>query len=298
MAIGGGHGLSMVLRAARSYARQVIGIVTVADDGGSSGRLTSALDIPPPGDMRRCLLALCPDDGVLQRVFAYRFTDTDVAGHSTGNLMLAALHQLTGDFETALNLAAEMLGAQGRIIPAARRSLHLTAVIDGTRVEGQAAVARHHGTVERLDLAPPAKANPHAIEAIEAADQIILGPGSLYTSVLSCLLVPGLVDAVDRAPGRLIYVMNLTTQDGETSGLTGADHLRELLAKSGLARGGDVLANRREFAAPAPVSALELDSTEVAGMGWNLVEADLVDEAADWPQHAHAALETALSRLV
>ena len=297
VAIGGGHGLSMVLTAAREYAREVVGVVTVADDGGSSGRLTSTLDIPPPGDMRRCLLALCPDDTALQRMFDYRFTHTDVAGHSTGNLMLAALHQLTGDFEQALDIAADLLGAVGRIVPVASKSLHLQATIDGDLVDGQAAIARSHGTIESLKLIPPMGANERAIHAIADADQIILGPGSLYTSVLSCVLVPGVTEAIDGASGRLVYVMNLTTQEGETSAMTGVRHLEVLLDMSGLRRGGTVLANSAAFDAPSTVDPLDVSDADAAGLGWQVCHRDLVDVAAPWPQHDGAALRSALSEL-
>ncbi|MDH3498960.1 MAG: uridine diphosphate-N-acetylglucosamine-binding protein YvcK [Acidimicrobiia bacterium] len=297
VALGGGHGLSMVLRAAQSYARQIVGVVTVADDGGSSGRLTSTLDIPPPGDMRRCLLALCPGDTPLQRVFAYRFTDTDVAGHSTGNLMLAALHQLTGDFEQALDIAAGMLGAVGRIIPVAPTSLHLRATIDGIIVDGQAEIARNHGTIDSLELTPSTPANPRALEAIRGADQIILGPGSLYTSVLSCMLVPGVADAINDSAGRLVYIMNLTTQEGETSEMTGRAHLRTLIDMSGIRRQGTVLTNQQPFEAPASVDPLDLAPAEASDLGWELHSADLADTGAEWPQHAPDALQKTLAEL-
>lgn len=297
VALGGGHGLSMVLDAARSYAGSIAGIVTVADDGGSSGRLTSRLDIPPPGDMRRCLLALCPEDTPLKQVFAHRFENTDVAGHSMGNLMLAALFQIHGDFERALEVAGSMLGAVGRIIPVAPMSLHLSAVIDGERVDGQAEIARRHGRIEKLELTPEASANPHALEAIAGADQIVLGPGSLYTSVLTCLLVPGVVEALNKAPGRLVYVLNLTTQDGETLGMSGAEHLDTLLRMSGLRRGGTILVNRQAFPVPPPVESLSLADSEAFDLGWQLAAADLVDLSTGWPQHDACALARALATL-
>ncbi len=297
VAVGGGHGLSMVLQAVRNYAHSIAGVVTVADDGGSSGRLTSRIDIPPPGDMRRCLLALCPQDTPLTQLFAHRFENTDVAGHSMGNLMLAALFQIHGDFETALEVAGTMLGAVGRIIPVAPTSLHLSAMIEGEHVDGQAEIARRRGRIEKMQLTPEVGANPHALEAIAGADQIILGPGSLYTSVLSCLLVPGLVDALNAAPGRLVYVLNLTTQDGETLGMSGVDHLDTLLRMSGLSRQGTVLVNRRPFAVPPPVEPVTLTEDDAATFGWRVAAADVVDLTGSWPHHDVEALSCALAGL-
>ncbi|MFQ5968415.1 MAG: uridine diphosphate-N-acetylglucosamine-binding protein YvcK, partial [Acidimicrobiia bacterium] len=210
VAIGGGHGLAQALEAVLAYASSVTGIVTVADDGGSSGRLTSTLDIPPPGDVRKALLALSPEPSVFGELFAYRFEDTDVAGHSLGNLILASLTDLLGDFTTAIRTAEVMLGALGRVIPAAPTSLHLQATIDGTIVEGQATINSTRGRIEEMKLIPEdTKATREALDAITEADQIVIGPGSLYTSLITALMVPGIPEAVEAARGRLIWVMNL-----------------------------------------------------------------------------------------
>ena len=168
VAIGGGHGLAQALEAALSYASHVTAVVTVGDDGGSSGRLTSTLEIPPPGDIRKCLLALSPEPTVFRELFGYRFDSTDVAGHSLGNLMLAALTGLLGDdFEAAVRVASGMLGTVGQVIPVARKSLHLQAVVDGALVDGQAAITKSRGNLSELRLVPADEpANPHAIEAV------------------------------------------------------------------------------------------------------------------------------------
>ena len=297
VAIGGGHGLSMVLAAARSYAQRVTGVVTVADDGGSSGRLTTALDIPPPGDMRRGLLALSPDDTVWRQLFEYRFTNTDVAGHSMGNLILAALTDLLGDFEKALLASGYLLGAQGRIVPVACQSLRLSARIDQEIVSGQVAVARHRGRVEKLILEPQVMANPVVVEAIALADQIVLGPGSLFTSVLSCLSVEGVSQAIDASRAELVYVMNLTTQDGETWEMSGIDHLEALVGFAGITRRGTVLVHRGPVEPLSGVRTLEIEVAQAARHGWKVQYADLCRREVDWPEHDPALLTTALSSL-
>ena len=297
VAIGGGHGLSIVLAAARSYAQRVTGVVTVADDGGSSGRLTTALDIPPPGDMRRGLLALSPDDTVWRRLFEYRFTDTDVAGHSMGNLILAALTELMGDFEEALLASGYLLGARGRIVPVACQSLQLSARIDHEIVSGQVAVAQHRGEVQELILEPNVAANPVVIQAIAMADQIVLGPGSLFTSVLSCLSVDGIAEAIDASRAELVYVMNLTTQDGETWDMSGIDHLQALVEFAGIERGGTILAHQGLVDAPSSVAILEIDDAEAGRHGWKVHGADLFRADVEWPEHDPAKLISALSSL-
>ncbi len=295
--VGGGHGLAMVVAAASEYASQVTGIVTVADDGGSSGRLTTAMDILPPGDMRRGLLALSPSDSVVARLFDYRFADTDVAGHSLGNLILAALTDMLGDFESALAVAADLLGANGRILPVCTESLDLAALIDGEVVEGQAAIADLRGAITQLVLRPPSTINPEVVAAIDQADQIILGPGSLFTSVLSCLVVPGMVEVLEEAGGQLVYALNLVTQDGETWEMTGADHLRALVEFSGLLRGGTVLSNQIGMPVPERVDAVALCDEDDLPPGWSVTISDLADHEADWPQHDPTTLAKELEAL-
>jgi uncharacterized cofD-like protein len=299
VAIGGGHGLAQALEAATSYASDVTAVVTVGDDGGSSGRLTSTLQIPPPGDIRKCLLALSPEPTVFRELFAYRFDSTDVAGHSLGNLMLAALTELFGDdFDTAVRVASGMLGTIGRVVPVARKSLHLQAVVDGRLVDGQAAITTARGTLTELRLVPGDEpADPLAIEAVHFADQILIGPGSLFTSVMAALVVPGMIEALHSAPGHVVFIANLVTQDGETLGMSCADHLEALRRIGGVGVTGTIIAHRGSIAMELPLEQVRVDRAELADMGWDVIEADLADPAADWPQHDPVRLGQVLARL-
>jgi uncharacterized cofD-like protein len=298
VAIGGGHGLEQVLTGVQSYAARIDAVVTVADDGGSSGRLTSALDILPPGDIRRCLLALSPEPSLWSEMFDFRFRSTDVAGHSLGNLILAAMSELFGDFETAVSIAEEALGCIGRVIPNARRSLHLQAIIDGTPVDGQAAIARTRGTVSELRLVPHSEpANPRALEVVAAADQIVIGPGSLYTSIISALLVPGLADAVNTSRADVVYVVNLTTQDGESLGMHAVDHVQAVLEFAGLKTPLTALIHQGGPAFPPGAEPVPADEEAILAMGVKPAFKDLLDRSEEWPQHDPIRLGRALEEL-
>lgn len=298
VAIGGGHGLAQCLRALIGYAGSITAIVTVADDGGSSGRLAPAMDIPPPGDIRQCLLALAPEESRLHQLFDHRFDSGDVAGHSLGNLIIAALAELEGDFAGALRSAGTMLGAMGTVIPAADRRLHLEATIDGELVTGQVAVAQTRGTIESLRVMPvEAEAPPSAIEAIATADQVVLGPGSLYTSVMAAMLVPGIVEAINASPARLVYVANLITQDAETLGMDCADHVEALLKLTGVRVPSAIVANATPVEIAAPLEALRVDREAVETYGVDVVAADLTDPHSEWPRHDPIRLGEVLAGL-
>lgn len=298
VAIGGGHGLAQALVAIQSYASQLDAVVTVADDGGSSGRLTAAYDILPPGDLRRCLLALSPEPSLWSEVFEFRFETSDVRGHSLGNLILAALSELFGDFETALNIAEDALGAIGHVIPATRQSLHLQAVIDGALVDGQAAISRTRGQISELRLVPATEeANPRALQAIAQADQVVIGPGSLYTSVVSAVMVPGLAAAVNDSQADVVYACNLTTQDGESLGMGAADHVRALLEFGGIKTPLTALIHAGGPPFPSGAERVEGDEEHVLALGVKPVFHDLLDRAADWPQHDPIRLGIALEQL-
>jgi uncharacterized cofD-like protein len=298
VAVGGGQGLSRVLRAALAYAGKVDAVVTVSDDGGSSGRLVPHLDIPPPGDIRKCLLALTPNDSTWKRVFEYRFEVADVAGHSLGNLILAGLADIEGSFEDALIRAERLLGAEGAVIPAGREHLELEIESDGELVAGQVAVSLHRGPVDAIRVLPEtAAATPRAIEAIEGADQVILGPGSLLTSTIAAMRVPGITEAINRSPADLIYVGNLVTQDGETLGMDGIDHLDALLRLTGVRPPRTIVANDRYMDVPSPLEMVDFDRELTGTYGADLALSDLVDDDDAQPSHDPVKLGEALRNI-
>jgi uncharacterized cofD-like protein len=299
VAIGGGHGLAIVLVAALSYASRVDAVVTVSDDGGSSGRLAPHLDIPPPGDIRKCLIALTPDDSAWRQLFEYRFEEADVAGHSLGNLILAGLSDIEGSFERALMRAERLLRTSGSVIPASQQHLVLVAESGSVVLTGQVNVAAHRGRIDSIHVDPPtAAATPRAIEAIEAADQIILGPGSLMTSTIAAMRVPGITEAINRSQAQLVYVANLITQDGETLGMDGIDHLDALLRLTGVRSPGAILTNDTAITTTPPLQDVQFDQDITATYGADLVTRDVVDTAADWPSHDPGKLGQALHAIV
>jgi len=239
VALGGGHGLASSLRAVRRYADDVCAIVSVADDGGSSGRLRADFGIPPPGDLRKCLVALAEPEALWTRAFEHRFAGGELEGHAFGNLVIAGLADATGDFSLALAEAGRLLGAVGRVVPATREPVVLKAVVgtDGYggegSVQGQVAVA-NAGRIVGVSLVPTDPEPPEAaLEALARADQVVIGPGSLFTSVLAVVAVPALRAALACTPGRKVYVCNLREQKPETTGYDVAAHI-EALAAHGL----------------------------------------------------------------
>lgn len=227
VAIGGGHGLAVTLQAAASFTNELTAVVTVADDGGSSGRLREATGLPAMGDIRRCMSALA-EPAALGEMFEHRF-DEDLAGHALGNLMIVALAQRIG-FRAAIDELGRLLSVPARVLPSTETPVALVATTDGGVVRGQVAVQQSSGiTRVALDPAEPV-ADPDAVDAIVAADLIVIGPGSLFTSVLAALAVPGIRQAVAAASGRVVYVRNLRPQIPETAGFTDDDHLTALRA--------------------------------------------------------------------
>ncbi len=296
--IGGGHGLAQVLQAATQYAGTLQAVVTVADDGGSSGRLAPALDIPPPGDIRRCMLALTPADSVWRRLFEYRFEGSDVQGHSLGNLLIAALSDLEGGFGPGLHAAERLLGAVGSVIPAAPVHARLMAEIGSHVVAGQATIGRARGRIERIWIEPAGvEASEEAVHAIAAADQIVLGPGSLYTSLLATLIVPGIAEAVNAADAQVVYVANLITQDGETLGMDLAAHVAALVELAGLHPPTAIVAGSGEVDVRSPLEPVRADQERLTSEGFEVVLADLADPEAHWPQHDPGKLGEVLAAL-
>lgn len=231
VAIGGGHGQATSLRAIKRYAGEVTAIVSVADDGGSSGRLRELLGIPAPGDIRRCIGALLPDNSPAVKALEHRFEVGELDGHALGNLVIAALVATTGDFVAAVSETCRMLGAAGQVLPATVEPVVLKAEVSGEELRGQVKIMET-GHIRRVSLVPLGASPPAAaLQAIRAADQIVIGPGSLYTSVLAACAVPAIRDAIEAAGRRgtqRVYVSNLREQPPETAGYDVAAHLAAL----------------------------------------------------------------------
>jgi uncharacterized cofD-like protein len=299
VAIGGGAGLAQTLRAVQDYAGSVTAVVSVADDGGSSGRLIEGLDIPPPGDLRKALLALTPQPSLMGELLSHRFGAADVAGHSLGNLLLAALGELTDDFASALQVAGHLLQINGRVLPASKQRLLLLASIDGEVVNGQVKISQTAGTVETLKVGPgEAKAYEVAIDAIDEADQIVLSPGSLYTSLLATLVVPGIADAINKASGSLAWVLNLITQREETFAMDGAAHLAALQQIGGVNRGGTIVNHSTALTPPEGLEQVTISELDALQVGWVVESADLHDQESQWPQHDPFRLGKLLAKLI
>jgi uncharacterized cofD-like protein len=228
VAVGGGHGTAVTLRAALRYADEVTGVVSVADDGGSSGRLRELLDVVAVGDLRKCLVAVAAPDSALATAFERRFTEGELAGHPLGNLILAGLIGTLGDLEAAVDEAGRLLGARGRVLPATTARVALRSTTADGSVTGQVAVSSM-STIERVELVGHDAVAPEAVlEALASAEQIVVGPGSLYTSVLAAATVPGVTEAMRASSAQRVYVCNLRPQLPETAGYTAADHVAAL----------------------------------------------------------------------
>ncbi|HHT46544.1 MAG TPA: YvcK family protein [Firmicutes bacterium] len=227
VSIGGGTGLSVLLRGLKEYTSNITAVVTVTDDGGSSGRLRGEIGMLPPGDLRNCILALADTEPLLEELFQHRFQGgNDLEGHSFGNLFIAAMTEMMG-FEQAIKEFSKVLAIRGTVLPVTLENIILKAVFtDGTEMEGETRIVKEGKTIDRLLLSPSScKPLPEVISAIKEADAIILGPGSLYTSVLPNLLVPGVKEAIKESAALCIYVCNIMTQPGETQGFTVSRHL-------------------------------------------------------------------------
>src|SRR5690242_18438376 len=287
VAIGGGTGLSTLLKGLKRYVLSVpdavcgppdspifhdlSAIVTVSDDGGSSGRLRKELNMLPPGDVRNCIVALSEDEALLSRLFQHRFVKgSGLEGHSFGNLFLAALTSVTSDFSEAVRLSSEILLTRGHIYPATTSHVELEALMeDGTRVRGETKITASSGRIKQLFLDPPdVQPLPQTLEAMARADLITLGPGSLFTSLIPNLLVPGIAQAMVNSAAVKVYVGNLMTQANESLGLTASDHIKALNRHAQVKRIFDfALINR----APAPPAL----KAKYALEGANQIVADL-----------------------
>jgi len=237
VAIGGGHGLATLLRGLKEHTHNITAIVTVADDGGSSGRLRREMGIPPPGDIRNCLAALSNDEALLAQLFQYRFPagEAGLDGHSFGNLFITALAEITGSFEAAVAGSGQVLAVQGKVLPSTLIDVRLVADVmlpftaNEVRVQGESQIPKYNGKVKHVWLEPNnPPAFPQAIQAVLAAELVIIGPGSLYTSILPNLLVPDLMEAIRASRALKLFICNVATEPGETTDYSCGDHLRAL----------------------------------------------------------------------
>jgi uncharacterized cofD-like protein len=275
LAIGGGTGLATLLGGLKRHVGSEVAaedgltaVVTVTDNGGSSGRLREEFNILPPGDIRNCMAALAEDEQLLTRLFRHRFaSDGTLSGHSFGNLFLTALTDVMGgDFLAAIRASSEVLAIKGRIFPSTMERVHLEAdLADGRVVRGETQIARAGSPIARIRLScPECRPLGETLEAISNADLIVLGPGSLFSSVIPNLLVPGIAEAIAHAPAPVLYIANCMTQAGETNGFTVEDHLRALAAHAPLVAPEIVLVNALPISEAAREAYLEEGAVQVA----------------------------------
>ncbi|NRD76491.1 YvcK family protein [Bacillus sp. BRMEA1] len=283
--IGGGTGLPVLLRGLKQYPVDITAIVTVADDGGSSGRIREDMHIPPPGDIRNVLAALSDVEPLVEEMFQHRFnTSNELSGHSLGNLILAAMTSITGNFVHAIQEMSKVLNVRGKVLPAANQSVVLNAEMeDGTIVSGESKIPYSGKRIKKVFLTPNnIRPLPETIQAIRQADLIIIGPGSLYTSILPNLLVPRLGDEVCRTQAKKVYICNLMTQAGETNGFSASDHVRAIYDHMSCAFINTILVNNVEV--PQDVQLryneelahpVQYDMPQLSDLGIDVVHADI-----------------------
>ena len=310
VAIGGGTGLSTMLRGLKKYTKNLTAIVTVSDDGGGSGMLRRDIGMLPPGDIRHCMESLANTEPVMQQLLTYRFESGTLRGQCFGNLLLAALNGVTGSFDEAVRSMGQVLAISGTVIPVTTTDVRLTATFEnGAYVVGESNIfgfkKQQDCRIDHVELLPAhPKALPDALDAIAAADLILLGPGSLYTSIIPNLLVDGVAEAIAASDAQKIYVCNIMTQDGETEGYTAADHL-EALQRHG--RKGIVdlcLANNapipHELAArysEEDAELLRIDRERIAALGIALAEYPLLSAQGGYARHDPELLARAVMEL-
>lgn len=286
--VGGGTGLSVLLRGIKNATSNITAIVTVADDGGSSGRLREELGMIPPGDLRNCLVALADTEPLMEKLFQHRFGGrSDLAGHSFGNLFIAAMTEVLGDVEKALKASSKVLAVKGRVLPASTQRVRLVATMeDGSIVEGESQIPLAGKRIQRVHLYPPnVEPVDSTIDAIKDADAVILGPGSLYTSILPNLLVEGVAEAIRESKAVKIYICNVMTQQGETDGYTAAMHAKAIIDHAGpgvidyvLVNSAPIADDIREAYALEGAYPVEVDEAALGELGVRFVKADIINE--------------------
>ncbi len=307
VAIGGGTGLSTLLRGLKRYSSNITAVVTVADDGGSSGRLRQEFGVLPPGDLRNCLAALADEEKLLTELFQYRFkTGEGLAGHSFGNLFLTAMAEITGDLEKGVDASSRVLAIRGRVLPATLDNMTLWADLDdGRHIEGESNISHAGGRIRKLGCLPTApRALPQVVTAIQEAELIIIGPGSLYTSIAPNLLVPEIARALKESTAFKVYVCNVMTQYGETDNYSVSDHVRALEVSAGgpffeavMVHKDSPSQNLARYEAHQSLPVV-IDREKLAVMGLQLVLANVMEEDATGAtiRHSSRRLSRALMR--
>ncbi|WP_366923823.1 YvcK family protein [Metallumcola ferriviriculae] len=297
-AIGGGTGLSVLLRGLKKYTSNLTAVVTVSDNGGSSGRLRGELGILPPGDARNCLVALADTESLMEEMFNYRFDKGALEGHSLGNLLLAAMTDITGNFDSAVQEISKVLAVRGQVFPSTLCDVGLKArMTDGSWVNGETELVEHPGKIERIFLEPhDAEVLPEVLRQIAEADAVVLGPGSLYTSIIPNLLLKGMISALQKTKAPVFYVCNVMTQPGETDGYTVADHVRAINYHTGASLIDYVLINNREVSPQAAAKyshqqsfPVIIDEKELMDLDVILITDELIDDTAV-VRHQHEKL--------
>lgn len=305
--IGGGTGLSVMLRGLKQMPLDITAIVTVADDGGSSGVLRSELKIPPPGDIRNVLLALSDVEPMLSRMLQHRFENgTGLAGHSLGNLILAAMKDITGDFVTGVKELSRVLAVRGRVLPAAAQAIVLKAEMeDGTIVSGESQIPNAGKKIKRVFIDQEGvQPLEESIRALQEADAILMGPGSLYTSILPNLLVPGIAETIIESNALKIFVCNVMTQPGETDHYSVFDHLNTIRKHAGhpifdyvIVNNGEIPQDVREAYAKQGADIVRLDLDKVAEHGYGIIQDDLI-QTQTYLRHDSEKLSRHIYRLI
>ncbi|MDU4959316.1 MAG: YvcK family protein [Sporomusaceae bacterium] len=305
--LGGGTGLSVLLRGIKTASDNITAIVTVGDDGGSSGRIRSDLGLMPPGDLRRCLIALADTEPMMEKLFEHRFGGNGaLAGHSFGNLFIAAMNEVQGDAELALQAASKVLAVRGQVLPATTEAIRLSATLcDGRIIEGESNIPLGGQCIQQLRILPEdARPVPSALAAIRDADACIIGPGSLYTSVLPNLLVRGIADELRRTKAVKIYICNVMTQPGETDGYTASQHVKAIIDHAGPGVIDYAVVNAQPIApglqqryasqGAFPVTA---DIEAIEALGVRAVRANIVNET-DLVRHDPERLAAAITDMI
>ncbi|MBN1486336.1 MAG: YvcK family protein [Anaerolineae bacterium] len=287
--LGGGHGQAAILRGLKAYTSNITAIVTVADDGGSSGRLRRDLGLLPPGDFRNCIAALSNDESLVTHLFQYRFSSgAGLEGHSFGNLFITAMAGVTGSFETALKESSQVLAVRGRVLPCTLQAVNLAADIKRgqappVRIYGESKIPEARGHIVRVMLDPSdPPAYPEAVQAILNADMVVAGPGSLYTSILPNLLVPEIIQALRVAKAPKVYICNVATQVGETDNYTAEDHLKALEQHLGLNPFSAMIINNHELPIKLPEGVEWVKPMINERPGLKIIQDNIVDARHLW----------------